>query len=144
MKKIKIGKYDVNVAETIGDISAKRYAAFQVQVLHDETGVSVPSLADFFKKFMLAFDKESKGEMFISVYDFVKSLNKITVDINPKHAMFALISFEENELTEGQYLPVSTDETMLREKIKRYLETGISQEELETYVLNFLKGLIER
>ena len=138
MKKIKIGKYDVNVAETTSDISAIRFAHFKRYMIEDESGMELPKLADMFKKFCEAFDRDSKSAMFLSVYEYMRSITKMIDGYDPQQMMFALLT------TEGNESEIEIDSTFLKEKMKRYFDEGLNQQMMESEVINFLKWLIER
>ena len=138
MKKIKIGKYDVNVAETTADLSAIRFAHFKRFMIEDESGMELPKLAEMFEKFCNAFDRDSKSAMFLSVYEYMRNIKKMIDEYEPQQMMFALITTEENESN------VEIDITFLKEKMKKYLNEGLNQQIMESEVINFITWLIER
>lgn len=139
MKKLKIGNdIEVSVAETTGDISAKRYIALKAWIIQDESGQTIPSLSKMFSKFCNEFDKESKSGMFLAVQEYLTGLKRAVEEVDPQHMMFALLVTEENEDK------TSTDETLLKQKLERYYNAGLSQKDIETVAGNFLLALIKR
>jgi hypothetical protein len=110
MKKIEIGGKLVNIAQTTADMTAIRMSRFKWYALEDEHGMSLPSISETFKKFSEAFDRDSKAAMFIAIYEYMRGINKVRDNHDPKHMMFALMTLEEGESD------TNVDETFLREK----------------------------
>lgn len=138
MKIIEIGQHKVKISETIGDMTAIRFSRFKWYIIEDEHGMTLPSISETFKKFCDAFDRDSKSAMYVSIYEYMRGVNKVRDNHDPKHLMFALMTLEEGEKD------TEIDETFLKAKMQKYLEAGLNQGVLEEEVVNFIVRLIER
>lgn len=144
MKKISIGKQEFLIAETIADISAKRYVSLKAYIVMDETGLTIPKLIEAFSKFVSAFDRDSKSGMFTSIYDYIKGLEKIRDSEDNQQMMFALICYLDEEETNPD-LPAykKTDTTFLKEKLEKFYDAGLTHKQVQEEVLSFLAALIQ-
>lgn len=138
MKKIEIGNIKVDLAETTGDIPARRYREVKNWLIQDESGQTLPILKEMFSKFLNEFDKDSKAGMFLAVHTYISGLQKVIDGVDPGHMAFALITFEEGEDHN------SIDETLMKAKLERYYEQGLMQSTIEEAVNSFLLALISR
>lgn len=144
MKKIKIGNLEVLIAETIADISAKRYIGLKAYIVMDETGLTIPKLTDAFSKFIQAFDRDSKAGMFTAIYDYIKGLEKIRDQEDNQQMMFALLTYmDEEEADPSKEAYKKTDTTFLKEKLEKLYDAGLTHKMVQEEVMVFLAGLIQ-
>lgn len=136
MKSFKISdSLSVKMCESIEDINIKRWTAIKAISLLQESGMGIPSLRDTFLKIRAEFDKQSPSGMLLELHDFLLRIEKIEHEEDPDQMMFALITLEEGED------PTSTDSTLLKEKLERYAQAGLTQEAVVKEVANFITGL---
>ncbi len=136
MKVLKLKGTEIKIAETIEDVNIKRWVAIKEQVMYKESGADLPTLKTFFTEFADAFDRDSKSSMFIKLYDFINSMDRLEQGKDPDQMIFALITLEKGEDE------MSTDTTMLNEKLDRMAKLGITQGMVKENVSAFMNGLL--
>ncbi len=134
MKTIKIGSSDYELCENAEDLGIKRYNELKALMVFKETGVSIPSLIDTWKKRMAAYDNESKSGMVIADYNFLLGLNKIEEREDTDQMIFGIICNEKDEDV------TKYDATKSKEKIDRMSANGLTQGFVKKEVEDFLKG----
>jgi hypothetical protein len=134
MKKIKIGETEYEQAETAEDLSIKRFTDLKHYIIYKETGVAAPNLIETIRGFIQGFDNESKSEMLITLHNYFTGLQQINDGGDPDQMMFALITFEKDEDR------TKFDETLAKDKLKRWNEQGLTQKTVEESVTNFIQA----
>jgi len=134
MKKIKIGEIQYEQAETAEDLSIKRFTDLKHYIIYKETGVAAPNLIETIRGFIQGFDNESKSEMLITLHNYFTGLQQINDGGDPDQMMFALITFEKDEDR------TKFDETLAKDKLKRWNEQGLTQKTVEESVTNFIQA----
>ena len=142
MKKVKIGKLDVSVCETLDDIGMKRWIAVRQQIWEAENSEQVDDANTFYAGILNAYDQDSKSGILIKIHDNARGLKNIKNGIDSYQWAFAAITFLPDEDR------MSTDVSWFEEKIAMIAseknEKGlpaISQGEVRKYVENFTKRL---
>jgi len=139
MKKIKIGDQEFEQAETIEDLSIKRWVAFKNEMIADEAGVDIPTLKKVFTQFTQEFDKSSMSGMYRAVYDYIYKLGQIEHGNDHSQMMYALITFLPDEVGEMRN---STDSSYLKEKLEQFGKLGLTQGQVVESVNVFIGGLL--
>jgi hypothetical protein len=134
MKKVTIGNIKYEQAETAEDLPIKRHTALRQYMIYKETGVTVPNLISTISGFVRGFDNESKADMLITLHNYVTGLSQIQNEVDPDQMVYALITFDKDEDKN------KVDETLLKEKIERWSNEGLTQGVVEDAV----KGFMER
>lgn len=132
MKSLEIGSLKVKLAETLEDINIKRFTAVKQWVVAKDCGMDLPLNRNVFVSVIRAFNESNSAEMLIKLNDHVAGLRNVAENTDANQMIFALATLEDGEDS------ASTDETLLKEKLERFANAGLTQWQCKQYAEDFI------
>jgi hypothetical protein len=136
MKKLKIGKLEVQLMEDPTDINSGRYNLVERLMTKIHDYADKPNHAVFFEQFEKQLNLNSIAGQHEAFYNYKYAFNNPVNNVSTWEQLFALITVEQGE---DQNDEKTFDLNYLTEKITRYRQAGMTaamcQEEVKAFFL---------
>ena len=132
MKTIKIGEEKYKVISNIGEIKYSRMNMFNQYISAVFQGLDIPLFAVTMDKVKAYYNNGEYMQAYNELVNFDTAIKMKDYQLDPLGMCFALITVEEGEDLN------STNETALKEKLKRMISNGLDYDVVKNEVLNFM------
>lgn len=133
MKKIKIGKLNVNVCEHKGDLSYNRFVKFKQYAPQFWEKMDSPLFEVYWEKFLDFHNKGEHAQAMMAMRDYKFALDNSKNSYDAWGACFALIT--EVNKKDFKEMPNDAD---IKEKIEMFNAEGLTADVVKQCVLDFM------
>jgi hypothetical protein len=134
MKEVTIGGVVYHQCETIEDMTIKRFKSLKEYLVKSQFGMDIADVKNMFQGFIEGFDRESKSQMLISLYNFVNGLTAIEDGVDYNEMIYTVMTYGKEEDRGG------FDETVAKKKLEVWNAGGLDPKTVKDTVEGFVKA----
>ena len=141
MKRITVGKLNVDVCEHKGDITYDRYVKFKQYAPQFWEKMDSPLFEVYWEKFQDFHNKGEHAQALMCLRDYKIALDNSKNSYDAWGVCFALITeiHDGDDAKTAELFKLTPNETAIEAKLKRMNEEGLTAETVKESVLDFMQ-----